>query len=129
MRLNFINYTNEEVINQWLVNERSTSIVEKLWFAHELLPLALCIFLVGFIGFWESREFLSLLINIEIMMLGMNFYLITTSLGFGDYVGQVYALCFLAVTAAETAVGLGLLILLYRAKGRITFTELSTLKG
>jgi NADH-quinone oxidoreductase subunit K len=84
---------------------------------------------VGVVGFLESREFLSLLINIEIMMLGINFYLITSSLVWGDYFGQLYSLCFLAVTAAETVIGLGLLILLYRAKGRITFTELSTLRG
>jgi NADH-quinone oxidoreductase subunit K len=48
---------------------------------------------------------------------------------YGSYEGQVYALCFLAVTAAETAIGLGLLILFYRSKGQITFAELSTLKG
>jgi NADH-quinone oxidoreductase subunit K len=88
-----------------------------------------CIFLIGFIGFLESREFLSVLINTELMMLGINFYLITVSIVIGDFYGQVYALCFLAVTAAETAVGLGILILLYRSKGKITFTELSTLKG
>jgi NADH-quinone oxidoreductase subunit K len=62
-------------------------------------------------------------------MLGVNFYLITTSIFYGSYEGQVYALCFLAVTAAETAIGLGLLVLLYRSKGQITFTELSTLKN
>jgi NADH-quinone oxidoreductase subunit K len=93
------------------------------------LPLAVCIFLVGFVGFLESVEFLSLLINIEIIILGINFYLITCSLIAGDYYGQLYALCFLAVTAAETAIGLGILILLYRAKGHIGFRELSTLKG
>jgi len=89
----------------------------------------MCIFLVGVVGFLESHEFLSLLINVEIIMLGINFYLITCSLIIGDYYGQLYAICFLAVTAAETAVGLGILILLYRAKGRIGFKELSTLKG
>ena len=46
----------------------------------------------------------------------------------GDYRGQVYALCFLAITAAETAIGLGILILLYRTKGEIVFDEFSTLK-
>ena len=97
--------------------------------SYELLPLAICIFLVGFVGFLESVDFLSLLINIEIIMLGINFYLITCSLLFGDYSGQMYALCLLGVTAAETAIGLGVLILLYRAKGQITFKELSTLKG
>ena len=63
------------------------------------------------------------------MMLGINFYLITSSLINGTFEGQLYALCFLAVTAAETAVGLGLLILLYRSKGQIVFTDLTTLRG
>jgi NADH-quinone oxidoreductase subunit K len=94
-----------------------------------LLPLAICIFLIGLIGFFESKEFLTLLINVEVTMLGINFYLVLCSLFFGDYFGQLYVLCFVAVTAAETAIGLGLLILLYRAKGQITFTELSTLRG
>jgi len=103
--------------------------INGLWYSHELLPLAICIFLIGVIGFITSHEFLSALINIEVMMLGANFYLITCALLGGDYYGQVYALCFLAVTAAETAVGLGLLILLYRTNGRIVFIETSTLKG
>jgi NADH-quinone oxidoreductase subunit K len=98
-------------------------------YSHELLPLAICIFLIGLIGFLESKEFLTLLINVEIIMLGINFYFILCSLLVGDYYGQLYVLCFVAVTAAETAIGLGILILLYRAKGQITFTELSTLRG
>jgi NADH-quinone oxidoreductase subunit K len=109
--------------------EYLNNLLSQLKFAHELLPLATCIFLIGTIGFLESKEFLTLLINVEIMMLGANFYLITVSLLLGDYAGQLYALCLLAITAAETAIGLGILILLYRAKGQITFTELSTLRG
>jgi len=105
------------------------NIVNSLKFSHELIPLTVAIFLIGFIGFLESREFLSILINTEIMMLAINFNLITNSLIWGDYYGQVYALCFLAITAAETAIGLGILILLYRTKGKITFDEFSTLKG
>jgi NADH-quinone oxidoreductase subunit K len=66
---------------------------------------------------------------VEVMIFGLNFYLITVSLVHGDALGQMYALCFLAVTAAETAIGLGLLILFYRAKGRISFDDLSTLRG
>jgi NADH-quinone oxidoreductase subunit K len=93
------------------------------------LPLATAIFLIGLAGFVESREFLSLLVNTEIMMLGINFHLITTASIWGDYHGQVYALCFLSITAAETAIGLGILILLYRVKGKISFDEFSTLRG
>jgi NADH:ubiquinone oxidoreductase subunit K len=46
---------------------------------HELLLLSTAIFLTGFISFLESKEFLSLLISIEIMMLGINFHLITNA--------------------------------------------------
>jgi NADH-quinone oxidoreductase subunit K len=95
----------------------------------ELLPLSTCLFLLGFIGILESREFLSLLISTEVVMLGANFSILTNSLVLGDYAGQAYALCILAVTAAETAIGLGLLILLYRSKGSITFNDIATLKG
>jgi len=103
--------------------------LNNLIYIYDLLPLALCIFLIGFIGFIESRNFLTLLVNTEIIMLGINFYLITLSLIYGSYEGQVYALSYLAITAAETAIGLGLLILLYRSKGQITFVEFSSIKG
>jgi NADH-quinone oxidoreductase subunit K len=104
-------------------------LINNLHYNHELLPLSTAIFLFGLAGFLESREFLSILVNTEIMMLGANFHLITSAIIWGDYYGQVYALCFLAITAAETAVGLGILILLYRTKGKISFDEFSTLKG
>ena len=113
----------------WFLENYSFDILKWILYAHDLLPLSVCILLIGLVGFLESREFLSALVNIEIIMLGINFYLITNSLYWGDYNGQLYALCFLAVTSAETAIGLGLLILLYRSKGQITFTEFSTLKG
>jgi NADH-quinone oxidoreductase subunit K len=105
------------------------TLADNLYFGHELLPLCIAVFLVGLAGFIESREFISILVNTEIMMLAINFHLLTSSILFGDYYGQAYALAFLAITAAETAVGLGILILLYRTKGRITFDEFSTLKG
>jgi NADH-quinone oxidoreductase subunit K len=95
----------------------------------ELLPLSASLFLIGFIGLLESSEFLSLLISTELVMLGANFNILTSSLMLGDYAGQAYVICILAVTAAETAIGLGLLILLYRSKGSITFNDITTLKG
>lgn len=91
------------------------------FFDHELISLSLLIFLVGLVGFLTSLDFLSSLINIEIMMLGLNFYFITGSFILGTAAGQFFALCFLALTAAETAIGLGFLILLFRIRGRIAF--------
>lgn len=91
------------------------------FFDHELISLSLLIFLVGLLGFLTSLDFLDSLINIEIMMLGLNFYLITGSWLVGSAAGQFFALCFLALTAAETAIGLGFLVLLFRIRGRISF--------
>ena len=125
----FFNYTYNSNFYQLIFEEKLLNNIEDIKFIHELIPLTLCIFLVGFIGFLESKDFLNILINIELMMLGINFYLITLSIYYGNYIGQIYALCFLAITAAETAIGLGLLILLYRNKGQIAFIETSSLKG
>lgn len=110
-------------------NEYYSNLIANLKYGHELLPLATAVFLCGLVGYIESRDFLSILINTEIMMLGINFHLITSSILWADPYGQVYALCFLAITAAETAVGLGILLLLYRSKGKITFDDYSTLRG
>jgi NADH-quinone oxidoreductase subunit K len=97
--------------------------MEQLTFYHECIYIAIAVFLTGFISFIESNSFLKALISIEVMMLGCNFHLITTSIIYGDPIGQVYALCMLAITAAETAVGLGLLILMYRTKGQIRLDQ------
>lgn len=101
-------------------------ITSKPLFDHELVPVAICIFLVGLIGFLESRNFLAILINIELMMLGINFYFITYALIFGSYEAQVMALCFLALTAAETVIGLGLLIIMYRVNGSVRLGQHTT---
>lgn len=97
-------------------------------YLHDLLPISIGIFLIGFLGFSEASDFVTVLINTELMLLGINFYLITLSVIYSNYLGQVYALCFLSLTAAETAVGLGLLITLYRIKGSVQFVELTGLK-
>lgn len=62
-----------------LEEQHYQSIINGLNYRHELLPLATAIFLIGLSGFIESREFLSLLVNTEIMMLGINFHLVTTA--------------------------------------------------
>lgn len=51
-----------------------------LIFKHELIPVALSIVTVGTISLITSRDFLNILINTEIAMLGINFYLITASM-------------------------------------------------
>lgn len=98
-------------------------------YTHELIILAQGIFLLGLVGFIESRDFLNLLIYTELMILAINFVLLTSGLLTGAAGVQAFVICILAVTAAETAIGLGLLILLYRATGNVAFSDQSTLKG
>jgi len=116
-----------------LINSFNHLYLENLFvnlrFCFELIPISIAIFLIGLIGYLESNEFLSILINAEIMMLAINFNLITYSVLWKDYFGQVYALNILAMTAAETVIGLGILILSFRTKANITFDEYATLKG
>ena len=90
---------------------------------HETIYVATAVFIAGFISFIESTSFLSVLVSVEVMMLGSNFALIASSIMSGDVIGQVYALCILSATAAETAVGLGILILLYRTRSSISFNQ------
>lgn len=126
-----IEFFNEltELEQEIVWNLRCQDLLANLQYGHELLPLATAIFLAGLAAFIESDNFIGLLVNTEICMLGINFHIITSSLLWGDLAGQVYALSFLAATAAETAVGLGFVILLYRTKGNMRFEESSSLKG
>lgn len=95
---------------------------------NELTLLSTSVFLVGFASFINSKNFLNLLVSTEVVMLGGNFHMISSSFLWGNYDGQFYAFCILALTAAESVVGLSILVLLYRTKGSIVFDELSTLK-
>jgi len=63
-----------------LIDNHYQNLVDNLKFSHELIPITIAIFVAGFIGFLESREFLSILINTEIIMLAINFHLITSSI-------------------------------------------------
>jgi len=86
-----------------------------------LSPIAILVFLIGFLGLLESRDLLSFLISSEISLLGLNLYIITISFIHGDYLGQLYAVCVLALTAADSSVGLSLLVALYQHSGRVRF--------
>jgi len=52
---------------------------DNLYYNHEFLPICVSVFLLGLAGFLESRDFLSVLVNTEVMMLATNFHLITNA--------------------------------------------------
>jgi NADH-quinone oxidoreductase subunit K len=67
--------------------------------------------------------------SIELMLLSINFLLITVSTLLDNIHGQVFALYILVVAAAESAIGLSILIAYYRVRGTISVKFTNLLKG
>ena len=85
------------------------------------MNLSLILFLIGILGFVLNRKnIILMLISIEIMLLGITFLILISSISFDDILGQTYAIYVISIAGAETAVGLGILIAFYRLRGNIT---------
>ena len=85
------------------------------------MNLSLIIFLIGILGFVLNRKnIILMLISIEIMLLGMTFLILVSSLSFDDILGQTFSIYIIAIAGAESAIGLGILVAFYRLRGNIT---------
>jgi NADH-quinone oxidoreductase subunit K len=94
------------------------------------LPYAVGLFLLGLIGIvFNKRSLLILMLCIELMFLGISFTFIIFALVHQNTLGEVYALLVLSVAAAESAIGLGLLVIAFRVKKSITFSNFNELHG
>ena len=70
-----------------------------------------------------------ILMSIELILLAVNINLVAFSSHLGDIVGQVYALIVLTVAAAESAIGLAIIVVFYRNKGSIAVEDINLMKG
>lgn len=85
------------------------------------MTFAIILFLIGILGFVLNRKNLILmLISIEIMLLAVTILLLSSSLGFDDSIGQTFSIFIIAVAAAESVIGLSILVAHYRLKGTIS---------
>lgn len=98
---------------------------------HEIcLLLALNLFAIGICGVLSTQNnLLFMLMAIEIMLLASNILLISNSVFFGDFGGQVFALLVLTVAASESAVGLALIVLIFKSRGTIAYSYINLIKG
>lgn len=88
------------------------------------------LFLIGLSGIiFNYKNYLVTMFCIELMYLGITICFIIVSISTADPKGQIYAILLLILAAAESAVGLGLLIVLYRFGNSIEFQEYQKLKG
>jgi NADH-quinone oxidoreductase subunit K len=94
------------------------------------LVLAAILFAISVVGiFLNRRNIIVLLMAIELMLLAVNLNFIAFSHYLGNLAGQVFVFFILTVAAAESAIGLAILVLLFRNKDNINVEELNALKG
>lgn len=91
--------------------------------------LGFILFILGILGIVVNRKnIIILLMSIELMLLAINFLLITISSVFDNIHGQLFALYILVVAAAESAIGLSILVAYYRVRGTIAVKFINLLK-
>jgi NADH-quinone oxidoreductase subunit K len=94
------------------------------------LIVAALLFTISVIGiFLNRRNVIILLMTIELMLLAVNLNFIAFSSYLGDISGQVFVFFILTVAAAESAIGLAILVVLFRNVGSIDVDQIGKLKG
>ena len=96
----------------------------------DYLILAAILFGFGFAGIIINRKnLIVLLMSIELMLLAVNFNFVAFSHFLNNMTGQIVVFFILTVAAAESAIGLAILVLFYRSRGTINVDDMSSLRG
>lgn len=90
--------------------------------------VAAALFLIGTIGVLTRRNIVIILMSIELILNAVNINLIAFSRHFGHVHGQIFAIFVIAIAVAEAAVGLGILIAMFRNRGTVLADEVDLLK-
>ena len=94
------------------------------------LTLGSLLFALSVVGIFLNRKnLIVLLMAIELMLLAVNLNFVAFSHYLGDLDGQIFVFFILTVAAAESAIGLAILVQLFRNKSSINVDELNSLKG
>jgi NADH-quinone oxidoreductase subunit K len=94
------------------------------------LVLGALLFAIAVVGIFLNRKnVIILLMAIELMLLAVNLNFVAFSHFLGDTAGQVFVFFILTVAAAESAIGLAILVVLFRALATINVDDLDSLKG
>jgi len=95
-----------------------------------VLTLSGILFAIAIAGIFVNRKnVILLLMCVELMLLAVNFNFIAFSRFLGDLAGQIFVFFILTVAASEAAIGLAILVVLFRERGTIHVEELDTMKG
>jgi NADH-quinone oxidoreductase subunit K len=92
--------------------------------------LSITLFMIGTCGMFLFRKhIINILISLELLILSINLNFIVFSCYLDDLMGQLYSILILTVAAAESSLGLAIVIVFYRLRGGISIDLLSLLKG
>jgi len=92
--------------------------------------VSVVLYVFGLSGIFLNRKnIIVVLMSIELMLLAINFNFILFSAYLGDRLGNIFALFILTVAAAESAIGLAILVVFYRVRGTISVNHIQLMKG
>jgi len=92
------------------------------------IALSAILFVLGALGALTRRNLIVILMSIELMLNAVNLALVAFSRQWGDLAGHVFVLMVIVVAAAEVAVGLGIVISLFRNRESVNVEDVSLLK-
>lgn len=95
---------------------------------HYYLVLSALVFAIGAIGVLTTRNAIKLLMCIELMLNAANINLVAFSRYLANIDGQVFATFVISIAAAEVAVGLAIVLMIYRIHGTIDFQEIKEMR-
>ena len=96
---------------------------------HHYLVLSFLVFSIGLLGILTRRNMITVLMSIELVLNSVNLNLIAFSYQLGDLGGQIFTVFTITVAAGEAAVGLGILVALFRLHGTTEIDRASELRG
>ena len=104
--------------------------LKDLFYMNTFIYVGLILFIIGIVGIVVNRKnIILMLMSIELMLLSINFILIIAASILDNIHGQLFALYILVVAAAESAIGLSILVSYYRVKGSISVKYINLLRG
>ena len=97
-------------------------------FLVKYILVSVIILLISFFGLiYNKKSILIILISIELILLSVNILFIVFSIYLDDIIGQIFTLFILTIAAAETSIGLSLLLVSYRVRGNILIDNFNLL--
>lgn len=97
---------------------------------YEFLIIGVILFILGVLGIVLNRSnIIIMLMCIELMLLAISFLFLINSIILDNVLGQIFTIMILTIAAAESAIGLAILVAYYRIRGTIAVKALNLLRG